>query len=48
LVVLSGHPLGSRDEEGIDSEKVAAVLTKPVRLEQLAEAVNQALEKGSR
>lgn len=31
LIVLSGHPLGSREEEGIDAERVAAVLTKPVR-----------------
>lgn len=43
LIILSGHPLGSREREGIDSSRVAAVLTKPVRLEQLARAVKQAL-----
>jgi PAS domain S-box-containing protein len=44
LIVLSGHPLGTSDSEGIDTDEIAAVLAKPVRLEQLASAVKKALK----
>ena len=47
MIVISGHPLGSREEEGIDAENVTAVLTKPVRLAQLAQAAHAALKEGS-
>ena len=47
MIVISGHPLGSREEEGIDAENVSAVLTKPVRLAQLAEAAHAALREYS-
>jgi CheY-like chemotaxis protein len=47
MILLSGHPLGNLQDEGIDSEGVAAVLTKPVHLGQLAQAVRQALRENS-